>query len=199
MVNLYIPLLTIALTMTSVHCPCQNISKPDGLPGESAAKGISAGFRENPGNPIIKGVYTTDPAAIVFRDTVYLYTGHDEAPIGVQNYVMHDWLCFSSVDMVHWVEHKMPLRAKDFTWVKDGAWASQVVARNGKFYWYVAVEHNRIPGRAIGVAVADNPTGPFKDARGSALITNDMTRFINSDKDDIDPTVLIDDDGQAYI
>jgi len=199
MVNLYIPLLTIALTMTSVHCPCQNISKPDGLPGESAAKGISAGFRENPGNPIIKGIYTADPAAIVFHDTVYLYTGHDEAPVGIQNYVMHEWLCFSSVDMVHWVEHKTPLHAKDFTWVKDGAWASQVVARNGKFYWYVAVEHNSIPGRAIGVAVADNAAGPYRDARGSALIANDMTKFIKSDKDDIDPTVLIDDDGQAYI
>jgi beta-xylosidase len=176
MVNLHFIAIAAALTISTGHCLSQSI-----------------------GNPIIKGVNTADPSAIVFHDTVYLYTGHDEAAVGVQNYIMHDWLCFSSVDMVLWVKHETPLRAKDFTWVKDGAWASQVVERNGKFYWYVAVEHKSIPGRAIGVAVADNPAGPYKDARGSALITNDMTTFIRSEKDDIDPTVLIDDNGQAYI
>ena len=112
---------------------------------------------------------------------------------------MHDWLCFSSTDMVHWKEYPIPLKATDFHWAIDGAWASQVVERNGKFYWYVAVKHRTIAGSAIGVAVADKPAGPFHDARSSALITNDMTPFIQSDKDDIDPTVLIDDDGQAYI
>jgi|SRR5450432_1482239 beta-xylosidase len=151
------------------------------------------------GNPVIREKYTTDPAAIVYNNTVFLYTGHDEAPPGVQDYVMHDWLCYSSVDLVHWTEHKNPLRAKDFKWASDGAWASQVVERDEKFYWFVAVKHNTIQGSAIGVAVADNPAGPFHDARGSALISNDMTRIIKSDKDDIDPTVLIDDDGQAYI
>jgi hypothetical protein len=48
------------------------------------------------------------------------------------------------------------------------------------------------------VAVSDHPTGPFRDAKGSALITGEMTnanqQFVN-----IDPTVLIDDDGQAYL
>ncbi|RZK32671.1 MAG: glycoside hydrolase, partial [Hymenobacter sp.] len=56
-----------------------------------------------------------------------------------------------------------------------------------------------IPGKAIGVAVADNPTGPFKDARGSALITNDMTKAAAISWDDIDPTVIIDKKGQAYL
>jgi beta-xylosidase len=151
------------------------------------------------GNPIIRGKYTTDPAALVYHDTVFLYTGHDEAVPGVEDYVMHDWLCFSSTDMVHWKEYETPLRATDFKWANDGAWASQVVQRNGKFYWYVAVKHRTIHGSAIGIAVADKPLGPYHDPRGSALITNDMTPFIQSDKDDIDPTVLIDDDGQAYI
>jgi hypothetical protein len=152
-----------------------------------------------PGNPVIKDKYTADPAPLEYKDSMYLYTGHDEPPAGVDNYAMHEWLCFSSADMVHWTEHPVPLRARDFAWVEDDAWASQVVERNGKFYWYVAVKHASIPGRAIGVAVADRPEGPFHDARGSALISNDMTTFIKSDKDDIDPTVLIDDDGQAWI
>ncbi len=48
-----------------------------------------------PGNPIIRHKYTADPTVIVYHDTVYLYTGHDEAPSGEERYVMNDWLCFS--------------------------------------------------------------------------------------------------------
>jgi beta-xylosidase len=158
---------------------------------------VLSGFGQ--GNPIIKNQFTTDPAAIVFHDTVYLYTGHDEAAAGEQQYVMHDWLGFYSTDMVRWTELGSTLRATDFKWAAGNAWASQVIQRNGKFYWYVAVKHRTIPGAAIGVAVADRPEGPFRDARGSALISNDMTTTLKSDKDDIDPTVLVDDDGQAYI
>jgi beta-xylosidase len=151
------------------------------------------------GNPIIRTKYTADPAAMVQNGTVYLYTGHDVAPAPQERYEMHEWLCFSSKDMVNWTEHPVPLKVSDFAWAKDDAWASQVIARNGKFYWYAAVEHGTIPGKAIGVAVADNPTGPFKDARGSALITNDMTKAASISWDDIDPTVIIDKKGQAYL
>lgn len=151
------------------------------------------------GNPIIRTKYTADPAALVQAGTVYLYTGHDVAPAPQERYEMHEWLCFSSKDMVNWTEHPVPLKVSDFAWAKDDAWASQVIARNGKFYWYAAVEHGTIPGKAIGVAVADNPTGPFKDARGSALITNDMTKAAAISWDDIDPTVIIDKKGQAYL
>jgi beta-xylosidase len=151
------------------------------------------------GNPLFKHEYTADPAAMVYKDKVYLYTGHDEAPAGKNGYVMHDWRCFSSSDMVNWTEHKVPLTVTDFAWAKADAWASQVIERNGKFYWYVAVEHGSIPGKAIGVAVSDSPVGPFKDARGSALVTNDMTKAATHSWDDIDPTVMIDDDGQAYL
>ncbi|MDF7810626.1 glycoside hydrolase family 43 protein [Hymenobacter sp. YC55] len=151
------------------------------------------------GNPIIKQKYTADPAAFVHKGTVYLYTGHDEAPARQERYVMHDWLCFSSTDMVNWTEHPSPLAVKDFTWAKDDAWASQVIERNGKFYWYAAVEHATINGKAIGVAVSDNPTGPFKDARGSALISSDMTPDDKISWADIDPSVWIDEKGQAYL
>ncbi|UOQ67580.1 glycoside hydrolase family 43 protein [Hymenobacter volaticus] len=151
------------------------------------------------GNPIIKQKYTADPAAFVHKGTVYLYTGHDEAPARQERYVMHDWLVFSSTDMVNWTEHPSPLAVKDFTWAKDDAWASQVIERNGKFYWYAAVEHATINGKAIGVAVSDSPTGPFKDARGSALISSDMTPDDKISWADIDPSVWIDEKGQAYL
>ena len=151
------------------------------------------------GNPIIKNKFTADPAALVYKDKMYIYAGHDEAPTREQRYVMNEWLVFSSSDMKTWTEHAVPLKATDFAWAKGDAWASQVVERNGKFYWYAAVEHGSIKGKAIGVAVADNPLGPFKDAKGSAIITNDMTKGASISWDDIDPTVFIDDDSQAYI
>jgi beta-xylosidase len=150
-------------------------------------------------NPIFTHKYTADPAAMVYKDKVYLYTGHDEAAAKENRYKMHEWLCFSTTDMVNWTEHPSPMNVKDFTWAKDDAWASQVIERNGKFYWYVAIEHASIKGKAIGVAVSDSPTGPFKDGRGSALITNDMTTEAKISWDDIDPTVFIDDKGQAWL
>jgi beta-xylosidase len=150
------------------------------------------------GNPIIKHVFTADPAAMVYRDTVYLYTGHDEQEKGKNGYRMNDWLCFTSTDMKTWTQHPSPMNVKDFAWAKSDAWASQVIERGGKFYWYAAVQHQQ-GGKAIAVGVADRPTGPFKDARGSALVTNDMTIATKITWDDIDPTVIIDDDGQAYL
>ena len=131
---------------------------------------------------------------------VYIYAGHDECPPPKEHYQLNEWCVFSSPDMKTWTEHPVPLKAKDFSWAKGEAWASQVIERDGKFYWYVTVEHKDVPGKSIGVAVADSPLGPFIDARGSALITNDMTTERTKIYwDDIDPTVFIDDDGQAYL
>jgi len=152
-----------------------------------------------PGNPIITNKFTADPAALVWKDTVFLYTGHDVAPDRKASYEMHEWLCYSTTDMVHWKEHPSPLNVKAFAWAKDDAWASQVIHRNGKFYWYVAITHATIHGKAIGVAVSDNATGPFVDAIGKPLVTNDMTLQTKISWDDIDPTVFIDDNGQAYL
>ena len=169
----------------------------------SGMSSVSASGRDttfkSAGNPIITHKYTADPAALVYKDKVYLYTGNDVPPPKREGYVMHDWLVFSSEDMVTWTEHAVPLRAKDFAWAKDDAWASQVIEKDGKFYFYATVSHNTIHGKSIGVAVSDSPLGPFKDARGSALITNDMTTKAKISWDDIDPTVFIDDDGQAYL
>lgn len=151
-------------------------------------------------NPIIKDKFTADPAALVHDGKVYLYAGHDEAPNDFHFYRMNEWLVYSSTNMVDWQEHPVPLKPSDFEWAKGDAWAAQVIERNGKFYWYVTVEHDDThPGKAVGVAVADSPIGPFKDALGKALVTNDMTTQTDISWDDIDPSVIIDDDGQAYL
>lgn len=164
--------------------------------------GLLAAFLPSPlraANPIITEVFTADPAAIVHGDTVYLYTGHDEAKPN-QGYTMRDWLCFSSKDMKTWTPHGPLLAVKDFAWAKSDAYAAHVVEKGGKFYWYVSIEHDATkPGKALGVAVADSPTGPFKDARGSALVTADMTPKGRHGWEDIDPAVFIDDDGVAWL
>ena len=153
----------------------------------------------NKGNPLIDYKFTADPGAMVYKDSVYIYAGHDQAKKGENRYVMNEWLCFSSADMQTWKEHPSPLNFKDFSWSKGDCWASHVVEKNGKFYWYVSTTHKDIHGKAIGVAVADNPWGPFKDARGSALVTNDMTSVTKHSWEDIDPAVFIDDNGEAYL
>jgi beta-xylosidase len=156
-------------------------------------------------NPIITDVCTADPAALVHEGTVYLYTGHDEQEPNVNGYKMHDWLVFSSSDMVNWTPHGPQLSIDDFEWAEANAWAAHTVEKNGTFYWYVTVWRGHGKGFAVGVATADNPIGPFTDAIGAPLITSDMTPDpINPEGnkvtwDDIDPAVYIDDDGQAYI
>lgn len=150
-------------------------------------------------NPLFPQLYTADPAVLVDGGRVYLYAGRDEAPVGGKEYVMNEWRVFSSCDMAHWQDHGVPLKALSFAWAKGRAWASDIARRNGKYYFYATVEHATVPGFAIGVAVSDSPTGPFVDARGTALVTNDMTRQTDIAWDDIDPAIFVDDDGQAYL
>ena len=138
-------------------------------------------------NPIVQTIYTADPAPLVYNGRVYLYTGHDED--GSTNFTMREWRVWSSADMVNWTDHGSPLSLATFSWASANAWAGQAIFRNGRFYWYVPVT-NRSTGRfAIGVAVSNSPTGPFTDALGRPLVENG----------EIDPSVFIDDDGQAYL
>jgi beta-xylosidase len=150
-------------------------------------------------NPLFPQLYTADPAVLVDGGRVYLYTGRDEAPVGGKDYVMNEWRVFSSCDMAHWQDHGAPLNVKTFAWAKARAWASDITRRNGKYWFYATVEHASVPGFAIGVAVSDSPTGPFVDALGKALVTNDMTKQTDIAWDDIDPAIFVDDDGQAYL
>src|SRR5678810_1174886 len=154
-------------------------------------------------NPIIKHIFTADPAPIVYHDTVFLYTGHDTASVTATNYKMPDWHVFSSTDMVNWKDYGALLSPHTFSWATGDAYAAQCIETNGKFYWFVSTFHKKDSisngGAAIGVAVSDRPTGPFVDAIGKALTINEMTTDMKYGWDDIDPTVFIDDDGQAYL
>lgn len=142
----------------------------------------------NAQRPIIQTKYTADPAPMVYNDTVFLYTTHDEDD--AEGFKMQDWLLYTSTDMVNWTDHGVVASLKSFDWVKrdNGAWAEQVVERNGKFYMYCPIH-----GNGIGVLVSNSPYGPFKDPLGKPLV------WQKEHWDDIDPTVFIDEDGQAYM
>jgi beta-xylosidase len=154
-------------------------------------------------NPIVKNIFTADPSPIVHKGTLYLYTGHDVATEQDTNYKMSDWHVFSTTDMTTWKDHGALLSPSTFSWATGDAYAAQCIERKGKFYWFVSTFHKKDDvsggGAAIGVAVSDSPTGPFKDAIGKALVINEMTTDMKYAWDDIDPTVFVDDDGQAYM
>lgn len=138
-------------------------------------------------NPIVQTIYTADPAPLVHNGRVYLYTGHDED--NSTWFTMKEWRVWSSADMVNWTDHGSPLNIASFSWASKDAWAGQAIERNGKFYWYVPMTVRATGQMGIGVAVSNSPTGPFTDAIGRPLVSNGQ----------IDPTVFIDDDGQAYL
>jgi len=150
---------------------------------------------ESNGNPLIRDKHTADPAVLVEDDTLWLFAGHDAAG-NQNNYIMKDWLLYSTTDMKRWTEHPSPLRIEDFAWAKSKqAYAGHVAkGKDGRYYWYVSTNWC-----GIGVAVADKITGPYKDALGKPLLTNEQCFASKHSWACIDPAILIDDDGTPYI
>jgi len=150
------------------------------------------------GNPMFSHKFTADPAPVVIGDTLWLITSHDEtAPNGRlnRNFRMRDWCLFSTKDMKTWTEYPTPLSVDEFKW--DGthtAYAAQMIPRDGKYYLYISTN-----GNGIGVAVADRPEGPYKDPIGKQLVTPAQCFATTHSWACIDPTVMIDDDGQAWL
>lgn len=146
-------------------------------------------------NPIISGQFTADPTARVFNGKMYLYPSHDiPSPIEKLKtwFCMPDYHVFSSSNLTDWQDHGVIVSQDKVPWVQDGSytmWAPDCVEKDGKYYFYFpAAPKGEEKGFGVGVAVADNPEGPFmpiwKPIEG-----------IHG----IDPCVLIDKDGQAYI
>ena len=137
-------------------------------------------------NPIVQTRFTADPAPMVSEDgkTLYLFTSHDE-PEGGENgamYVMNDWNLYSTQDMVNYTDMGVAARYDVFEWSRGDAWAIQTVrGLDGKYYLYAPVTGRS--STAIGVAVADRPEGPYKDALGKPL--TEKPNFI-------DPSVYVD-------
>ncbi len=165
--------------------------------GVGAMTLTAAGARAD--NPIVQTNYTSDPAPMVYDGQVYLITTHDENVAGqpcsaVAGYTLCKWFAYSSADMVNWTDHGTIATWSTFSWASTAAWAPQAIPRNGKFYLYVPLS-NKSGATVIGVGVSNSPIGPYQDAIGQPLITAGCS----GGSGDIDPTVFLDDDGQAYL
>ncbi|MGK7391033.1 MAG: glycoside hydrolase family 43 protein [Candidatus Cyclobacteriaceae bacterium M2_1C_046] len=143
--------------------------------------------------PIIDHMYTADPSAHVFEGKIYLYPSHDyesgipEDDLG-SHFHMKDYHVFS-MDSVggEITDHGVALKVEDVPWAEKQMWAPDAAEKNGKYYFYFPAKDKDGIFR-LGVAVADNPAGPFtpeeKPIEGSYSI---------------DPAVYKDEDGTYYM
>ncbi|MDC1470058.1 family 43 glycosylhydrolase [Flavobacteriaceae bacterium] len=129
-------------------------------------------------------LYVCDPAAEVFEGKVYVYCSHDQ-PDAVDYESMKDYVILESSDMKTWINHGVsldPQLDKGFEYAKSNMNAPDAAYKDGWYYWYFPSDITY-----VGVAKSQSPIGPWESA-----VTNEFTTVF-------DPTVFVDDDGQAYI
>ncbi|TWU00272.1 Arabinoxylan arabinofuranohydrolase precursor [Botrimarina colliarenosi] len=145
--------------------------------------------------PIVSHRYLADPSCLVTDDRVYIYCSNDDESPVEGSYNIPNVVCVSSSDMKNWTDHGSVFRAEySTTWAKK-TWAPAAIERDGKYYLYFGNG-----GANIGVAVSDEPTGPFTDPLGKDLINHGTPGVQPAERMWLfDPGVFIDDDGQAYI
>lgn len=167
-------LFLLSVFCCSVSSFAQNINQPD----------------KTSGNPLFPGWYA-DPEGVVFGDEYWIYPTYS-APYGDQLFMD----AYSSKDLVNWTKHPRVLAKENISWLRYALWAPAVIHANDKYYIFFGandiLNNNQLGG--IGVAVADNPAGPFKDALGKPLID----KIVNGAQP-IDQFVFKDDDGQYYM
>ncbi len=204
MKKIFVLLLVLVMALTVFGCGEKPVQLNPGDPIE-IAKSIG-------GNPLGgwdaegKLTYGGDPSVLVDGDTVYLYVGHDMSL--TDSYVIPEYLCYSSKDLVNWTYHGVVLNMKNVSWANmASAWAGQVAKHydeaSGKdmyYFYYCSWDSTDSDKQSIGVAVSDSPTGTFVDI-GSALVKGSFTTDETSAWNDIDPTVWIekDENGEEHI
>ena len=167
---------------------------PEDLNDLTSSFRISQGGVTNPNpnsrNPFVDGYYA-DPDVAIYGGQYWVF------PTTSKVYAQQTYLdAFSSPDLINWTKHRNVLTTRDISWAEYAVWAPAPIERNGKYYLYFAandIQSNSQLG-GIGVAVADQPQGPYQDAIGRPLIGE-----FHNGAQPIDQDVWIDDDGQAYM
>lgn len=141
------------------------------------------------GNPLFPGWYA-DPEVAVFGKQYWIYPTYSAK---YEQQVFMD--AFSSADLVNWVKHPAIIDTAAVKWAKKAMWAPSVTEKDGKYFLFFSandVHEGEVGG--IGVAVADNPAGPFRDYLGKPLVGQ-----IHNGAQPIDQFVFRDKDGQYYL
>ena len=145
---------------------------------------------ERSGNPLFEGWYA-DPEGVVFGDEYWIFPTWS-APYDEQTFLD----AFSSKDLVRWTKHPRIVSTNEIRWIRRAMWAPAAIHANGKYYLFFSgndIQNNDETG-GIGVAVADRPEGPYRDALGRPLID----RIVHGAQP-IDQFVFRDDDGEYYM
>ncbi|ADB38404.1 glycoside hydrolase family 43 protein [Spirosoma linguale] len=157
--------------------------------GSFAQQPASAGKKS--GNPIFPGWYA-DPEGVLFKKQYWIYPTYS-APYEKQ--VFFD--AFSSPDLVTWTKHPRILDSTAVKWAKKAMWAPAIVEKGGKYFLFFGandIHDDKKEVGGIGVAVADNPAGPFRDYLGKPLVGQ-----IHNGAQPIDQFAFKDKDGQYYL
>ncbi|MEO2128699.1 MAG: glycoside hydrolase family 43 protein [Christiangramia sp.] len=137
-------------------------------------------------NPVFPGWYA-DPEGTVFEGKYWIYPTYS-APYEKQ--VFMD--AFSSDDLVNWEYHHRIIDTSEVKWAEKAMWAPAIISKEDKYYLFFAandIQSDEELG-GIGVAVADQPQGPFKDLLGEPLIgkfhngAQPIDQFVYKDGDD---------------
>lgn len=142
------------------------------------------------GNPVFPGWYA-DPEAIIFNKTYWIYPTYS-APYNKQVFLD----AFSSPDLVKWTKHERILDTASVKWARRAMWAPAIIEKNNRYFLFFGandIQSDNEKG-GIGVAVADRPSGPFKDHLGKPLID----KFHNGAQP-IDQFAFKDADGKYYL
>ena len=177
-------------------------------------KDLSQQNKKFAGNPVFPGWYA-DPEGIIFGDEYWIFptysddyespdrsTVFSKAQLEAQkNTINPQYLkqtffnAFSSKDLINWKKHDHVLDIKNVAWAAYSLWAPSIIAANNKYYLFFSA--NDIQSDAeyggIGVAVADQPEGPFMDALWKPLINS-----FHNGAQPIDQFVFKDTDGTHY-
>jgi beta-xylosidase len=157
----------------------------DGAAGAAGTAGAGGGPVVGvPKNPVLPGL-NADPQIASFGGKFFIYPTSD----GFTDWRSTSFHAFSSPDLVTWKDEGVILDlGLDVSWADDRAWAPGIAYKGGTYYFYFSANVQ------IGVATSSSPTGPFKDALGHPLVAT--AEFGGQS---IDPYVLMDDDGRAYL
>lgn len=151
-------------------------------------------------NPINDGWYA-DPEAAIFNNLYWVF------PTTSDRYDKQTFFdAFSSPDLTNWTKHEHILTAADVKWARRAMWAPCCIEKEGRYYLFFAANDVQRPGGplydpnnynnhtgGIGVAVSDQPAGPYKDFLGKPL----LAEFYNNAQP-IDQFVFRDFDGTYY-
>ena len=157
-------------------------------------------------NPLYTQRFGADPGVMEYGGRLYVYMTDDLLEYDAAGKVKENSYsqirtinCISSDDLVNWTDHgkiRVAGRTGIAKWAVN-SWAPCAAHKtiNGqeKFFLYLCNG-----GNGIGVLAADSPTGPWRDERGSLLITRSVKNC-----DDVtwlfDPAVMVDEDGTGYL